>query len=141
MKSINLSSEHQEKLLEMTNKLFPKYRITESYPIRDILLCDQSGNCHHHSSEERKIFVYTATIYGFAISITHWYEFCLNHLSKELFHQLIKSNLRRKKIKSCDLDDLVDYEQELRRQFLDIILIDKHSHIIDYLYEEFKKIK
>lgn len=47
--------------------------------------------------------------------------------------------MRKRKSISHSLADLIDYEQELRRQFLDIILIDKHTHIIDYLYEEFKR--
>lgn len=71
MKSTNLSSKHQEKLLEMSNNLFPKDTMIEGHPVKDILLCDQSGNCHHHSSEDRKVFIYISTTYGFAINIIY----------------------------------------------------------------------
>ena len=116
MQTIELTTEHKEKILEMAKVLFVGQTINNKI-IERVLFSDQRGNCHYHSSEENKIFIYIATNYGFPIDIIHWFEFCLIYVLPKLNCKPIWS------------DNI--YE--------DAVL---HSeHIVDYLYIDFKKLK
>lgn len=112
MKSIELTEEHRSKLLEMCNKLFPEYTL--------ILFDDQSN--YYLENEEILSFCNDNEI----IQI-HWFEFCMTHLAKKIIP----------KVTNYNLDSAYDSLYNVIYQFWET----KHNNIVDYLYEEFKKLK
>lgn len=132
MKSIKLTEEHKSKLLEMCNKLFigDKY---ENFTIQKFLMSDQKGNCHHHSSEKNKQFLYVSIDMGFPLNIIHWFEFCMTHLINALAWENITSDI----VADCQYEEArLKYLLELGKDRPD----PGQYHPIDYLYEEFKKL-
>lgn len=123
MKSITLTQAHQSKLLEMCKILFPEYEI----------ICN-------HQDLENKVFVNHTIGCGFLrypysinelwvlhkkkdeFHVIHWFEFCMTHLAEkilEMFHGTI-----------CYKLNIDAFKNE-----------DSENHPVDYLYNEFKKLK
>jgi hypothetical protein len=117
MKSIELTEEHKTKLLEMCNVLFP----------------EQKPFCIGLNQELNKGWGYSRDfIFGKSDIflddglMIHWFEFCMTHLQNEILRKASKLN------KSDDLN--YDFFSKLTDSWYE-------SHPIDYLYEEFLKLK
>lgn len=102
MTAITLTKEHKSKLLEMCKELFPEWK-SHSLITNEQYISDDTGN-FSESDETFKI---------------HWFEFCVNHLSKKVF--TIENKI------------MAGYEY-----FINNIRYTK-QHPVDYLYKEFKK--
>ena len=111
MKPIELTQEHKSKLLEMCNKLFPQYQEI------DIEIEDNYEGTQDYVQLIKKCKI---TIY------IHWFEFCMTHLQNQILVKASELN------KSDDLE--YDFFSKLTDSWYE-------SHPIDYLYEEFKKLK
>ena len=113
MKNIKLTKEHEFKLLKMCKLLFPEVKI-------------HTGILSNGSQAPEKVLDYPVDLeWGTEwdlpyISVgteeIHWFEFCLIHLSKKL---------------NLDYDD--------GPMIFSILIQNNHEHLIDYLYEIFKK--
>jgi hypothetical protein len=121
MKSIELTKEHKTKLLEMCKALFPEMFVPT---IQD--------NGYINYSETGKTIDYDDRI--------HWFEFCMTHLANKIINTYWKCHLNEKHYKTNLFEELSDF-------YLSTINCDKNIklkqqiHPIDYLYEEFKKLK
>ena len=117
MKAIELTEEQKEKLLEMCKSLFPEYE----------------GIWFHslHSTSLTGYLKTNKTQYcDFEI---HWFEFCMTHLINSLAWKCIKTDI----LADCEYEDArLKYLSELAED-----RVTGQYHPIDYLYEEFKKLK
>ena len=117
MKAIELTKEHKSKLLEMCNNLFIDRNWhfweseTESYPDGMI------GHCN--------TIIWGGKSYE-SVEI-HWFEFCMTHLAFKILPKTTFYNL----------DSAYDSLYNCLYQFWET----KFDNPIDYLYEEFKKLK
>lgn len=115
MKAIELTEEQKSKLLEMCNKLFPEYN--------EIVLTKQKflnfGFKDHGS--------HTSRIGNMSI---HWFEFCFIHIFPKL-NQFYNAHQT-----SYFLYISIGYSKGLKSNEMN-----KFIHPVDYLYEEFKKLK
>lgn len=125
MKSIELTKEHKSKLLEMCNKLFPEYK--------EIILTKQK--CLNFGFKDHGS--YTTKIADMSI---HWFEFCMTHLSNKIINTYWECHLNQKHYKSNLLEEFSDFYLSTIDCNTNIIL-NQQIHPIDYLYEEFKKLK
>lgn len=129
MKSIELTEEHKSKLLEMCEKLFP----------------EQIPFCIGLSQELRKGWGYSREyIFGKVDTfedngiIIHWFEFCMTHLVEKVLNpkdEISKNMMKKLKkfyYKATTYSWFIQNPGE-RECFL--------THPVDYLYEEFKKLK
>jgi hypothetical protein len=130
MKAIKLTEEHKSKLLEMCNKLFPEYgdvQLLKSYCATEY---DATGSPYlrwyipfeHNGKKTTKL-----------IKI-HWFEFCMTHLVEKLIEVIneYESKLSDSKREKFFIEIFEPYE---------LLMSIKDKHPIDYLYEEFKKLK
>ena len=113
MKSIELTEEHKSKLLEMCNKLFPNNKV-DSLQFGTIkFLIDYYERKDPNNSK--------LTFGGWdEVVEIHWFEFCVKILGQKLLDI------------DDDADDYYDFIGECCAAT---------SHPVDYLYEEFKKLK
>ena len=135
MKNIKLTEDHKFKLLEMCVELFREeseinsiqnFRISNDYVLGlsdHTLYCenrDISDNNYDGEEvpEDELLDFYTYPINCFDINI-HWFEFCTITLWNKLYLKL--GNLELKSYYELLLNDLINP--------------------VDYLYEEFKKLK
>ena len=125
MKNIELTKEHKSKLLEMCIKLFPEYqwdfhhhddnKLDKKKPYENFLPGFIFGWKKYENGE-------ISEYYHDAEIFIHWFEFCMTHLSDKLAS--LKEESRLDIIKAADF-----YERN------------EHKHLVNYLYEEFLKIK
>jgi hypothetical protein len=113
MKAIELTEEHKAKLLEMCNKLFPKHCKFEFFT-EDLRFLNEE-------TDEFLTFI-------------HWFEFCMTHLVEKLIEVIneYESKLSDSKREKFFIEIFEPYE---------LLMSIKDKHPIDYLYEEFKKLK
>lgn len=122
MKSLELTEAHKSKLLEMCEKLFPESNWAMS---------TQNGTCGMHAPKESQEFVYEGTNpYNFPISIIHWFEFCLTYLMYRLSYEFCKP----KQNISSDRPIHIELWELNKGDYF-------KKHPVDYLYEEFLKLK
>lgn len=119
MEPIKLTEKHKAKLLEMCKKLFPEYNYNKKTGYGGWTI----GKNYSHSH----LIGYLKNDFNDSIDdpdvYIHWFEFCMTHLTKKL------------DLAFCDIGDLAsslngDTETEMF-----------NLHPIDYLYNEFKKLK
>ena len=120
MKPIELTEEHKSKLLKMCVELFPNNKI--DYIQNDTIKFLTNYYEKKHTNNPKIIFGGWDEILHI-----HWFEFCMTHLAKKLIP----------KVTNYNLDSAYDSLYNVIYQFWE----NKHNHIIDYLYEEFKKLK
>jgi len=121
MTTIQLTEEHKSKLLEMCKVLFPEY--IETYlGVNDYDL-EPDGYIYFIKNKN--------------ITRIHWFEFCMTHLIEKLFN-------------SFEEDDEEFYNRYINNgaSFYGIgvneiifVMLSSQKHPVDYLYEEFKKLK
>jgi hypothetical protein len=114
MKSIELTEEHKSKLLEMCKVLFPEYVI---YPAEDNGFIEgEQWVGDQHMGEDKPVNEFNI----------HWFEFCMTYLQQEML----------------TLGELPNFNNKLDYEFHPILQSSWwESHPVDYLYEEFKKLK
>lgn len=117
MQKLELTKEQKEKLLEMCEKLFPEYEV-RIYPI--------------DSYKPENLFIEfgkkESDTYDFEIS---WFEFVMGELTNKLY-KLFFTAMGEQNI----LWDLL-----VKEGFYSQVLHHKTLHPVDYLYENFKKLK
>ena len=119
MKTIELTTEQKEKFLEMCNKLFPEYK--------EIILTQQKTL----NFRFKQRIGCTSHIANMSI---HWFEFCMTHLINTLAWENITSEI----LADCQYENArLKYLLELAKDRPD----PGQFHPVDYLYEEFKKLK
>ena len=113
MTSIQLTEEHKVKLLEMCKKLFPEYTKIEFHEIYN----NETGNLYFEITNTGNII--------------HWFEFCLLHLSEKIYKTFFKLG-EKDNWYGCHLSWAINsiYTQNTNK-----------VHLVDYLYEEFLKLK
>ena len=120
MKNIELTEEHKSKLLEMCKKLFPEYKYWNLHD-GTCDLCTE--NTLDYSIEEKPEWNSWNRI--------HWFEFCLTYLAPKICdgktYYIFCDKCNFHKINS----------KEFSKEFISKYL----QHPVDYLYEEFKKLK
>ena len=104
MKNIKLTEEHKVKLLEMCERLFSEHK--------NVYLNDDDGFVENRIKISDNHYKTTITM--------HWFEFCVNHLSKKIF------TINNKVM--CGYDYFINNTRFTKK------------HLVDYLYEEFLKI-
>lgn len=118
MKAIELTEEHESKLLEMIKILFPEYLVPTIQPNGYINIAETE-----YSSDY--------------IDLIHWFEFCMTHLVDKIFE-------------SFEEDDEDFYDRYINNgaSFYGVgvseiifVMLNSKKHPVDYLYEEFKKLK
>lgn len=126
MVAIELTEEHKEKLFEMCKKLFPEYKW-------------ENGNFFRKGHLD--IYKWGTEmcpdwpIYSHSI---HWFEFCLTHLAEKVINpkgendSTIRKNFEEFFIHMKSYSWFIQ-DPGLRESFA--------KHPIDYLYEQFKKLK
>lgn len=130
MKSIELTEEHKVKLLEMCKILFPEYFYWE--------LDHHIITAHIKGNDDE---VYEDEPYDIAI---HWFEFCMTHLIVKLSKEFTKQKLSKADYTDNQypnwFSQKVSYHLNPFRneEFEEDILF---IHPVDYLYEEFLKLK
>ena len=141
MKPLELTNKQKDKLLEMTKKLFSEYNNIQFSFYSDEYFSDKwsdtpsFGDILSFSREDIK------TGRNVLINI-HWFEFCMTWLPKALItHKVnkyqpgINIDINFINIDGSMQDDYNELVANvLYEQF-------KMKHPVDYLYEEFKKIK
>ena len=112
MKSIELTEEHKSKLLEMCKVLFPNYPNLE---VRNSMedFCMKQDDCFIELQE--------SGVNSRNDTIIHWFEFCILWLATIIYNKRKTNNF-----------SILEY-----RDFL----CQSVEHPIDFLYEEFKKLK
>lgn len=121
MKSIELTEEHKSKLLEMCKTLFPEDIFSFDNDDGEDGIIDRNfagDNIPH----EKKLSWYNEG------SHFHWFEFCMTYLMYKLSYEFSKIPNAKGKPIHIELWELNkgDYFKK---------------HPVDYLYEEFKKLK
>jgi hypothetical protein len=130
MKPLALTEKHKSKLLEMCKTLFPEYKEikftfnTDEYFTDNWSDTPNFGNILSFSDDTIKT--------GRCILINiHWFEFCLLHLSEKIYKTFFKLG---------EKDNW--YGSHLNWAINTMYTKKPHKiHLIDYLYEEFKKLK
>lgn len=154
MNPIQLTPEHKTKLLEMCSKLFPEYNLKiykkdfEKLP----------GDFRYSKYKPQKptwIIGYNGVVYlqlfyeyfedmSYEIIEIHWFEFCLTHLIVKLANEftnqkLSKSDYTNNQYPNWFSEKLVYHLNPFRNEEFEEDV--EFIHPIDYLYEEFKKLK
>jgi len=120
MKCIELTEERKSTLLEMCKVLFSEYKYYGWSELYDGSKSDLIGIMFYKED-------------GTVINI-HWFEFCMTHLINALAWENIKTDI----LADCEYEDArLKYLLELAKDRSD----PGQYHPIDYLYEEFKKLK
>lgn len=138
MKPLDLTEEQKDKILEMCKVLFPKDEFSWEYEMygRELKQDFNDVLCVQHTLEKpKKGWDNELTKYKF-FNI-HWFEFCMTHLAEKIIatYVVTKNNL---KIYKRTLND------DLSKFYLESLLFSRGSvktHPVDYLYEEFKKLR
>jgi len=119
MKPIKLTEKQKKHLLEMCKKLFPEYT--------DIDIRDYNDECFPISKQDAPcIFFWTNQKY----EVFHWYEFCINELLLRLYQV------------ENDTFGISDAHTKAYIKEIGVMIFYQYKkHIIDYLYEEFKKLR
>ena len=132
MKSIQLTEKHKSKLLEMCKELFPEYVI---YPAdNDGFIEGEQWVGDQNMGEDRPVNEFNI----------HWFEFCMTHLIVKLSKEFTKQKLSEADYTDNQypnwFSEKVSYHLNPFRneEFEEDILF---IHPVDYLYEEFKKLK
>lgn len=124
MKPIELTEEHKDKLLEMCKVLFPELQkeaydnTVEYYGNKEEADVNYGGfyiTGDNHIQCSYPIDSSDDSFHEHLIESIHWFEFCMTHLQKKI---------------------LKWGAEELGSE-----AIDGNIHLVDYLYEEFKKLK
>lgn len=121
MKSIELTEEHKSKLLEMCKELFPEYKF--------ISFKDES-HLGAYEFEFNNICLSKKSLDLFDIELNvHWFEFCMTHLARKIGNS---SRLFDNPVEDAGdmLADMV-FKQEWFNKY----------HPVNYLYEQFKRLK
>ena len=120
MKNIEINEKQKENLLKMCKVLFPEYVI---YPAdNDGFIEGEQWVGDQNMGEDRPVNEFNI----------HWFEFCMTHLIEKLL--FINSNN----------DIFVENSFNKLSLFKGIIFDEdenQNKHPVDYLYEEFKKLK
>jgi len=133
MTSIELTEEHKVKLLEMCKVLFPESRYWWEYEMygralkqdfNDVLAVAETLNPPINIGTKEKPWMQTTSYYNI-----HWFEFCLLHLSEKIYKSFFKLG-EEDNWYGCHLNWAINsmYTQNTNK-----------VHLVDYLYEEFKK--
>jgi hypothetical protein len=127
MKNIELTEEHKSKLLEMCKELFPTYNFEfmrgkdefgfDIYDYFTFYLIEDYENNEWYKSK----------------TDIHWFEFCITKIVNELSWKNIKTDI----LADCEYED---FRMKLITNIFKDKLTTEKFHIIDYLYEEFKKL-
>lgn len=118
MKNIELTEEHKSKLLEMCKELFPEYKYFGWSELYDGSKSELIGIMFYKENVE-------------ALNI-HWFEFCITKLSYKIFDS--------SKYPSKNAgDDTVQYLCDMMDR--QTWYTKEAYHPVDYLYEEFLKLK
>ena len=112
MKPIELTEEHKSKLLEMCKVLFPEY----NWYIGFKTFYEQNGEGPYEEINLGYLHLLSFDILKYPPIYIHWFEFCMTHLAEKVFIQD---------------ESLNDY----------LLTFNVSKHPVDYLYEEFKKLK
>lgn len=126
MKQIELTKDHKSKLLEMCKELFPKYTIIPDNPNPNFLTISWFTNLGYFinlMNDETK-----------ENTLIHWFEFVMTHLCDK-----IASNLTNEMC--TGMPQYYNKSEKLDWNSQSLISMLKECHPIDYLYEEFKKLK
>lgn len=113
MKQIELTEEHKSKLLEMCKDLFPEYKYWNLHDGTCDLCTENTLDFH---KDEKPSWNSWYRI--------NWFEFCMIYLVNKIFHN------------SMQYSYITEQHESLIKG-----LLRKDLHPIDYLYEEFKKLK
>ena len=137
MKNIELTEEHKSKLLEMCKILFPEYTTIPNDKNPKFLTINwftkQGYFIHLMDDDDLK-----------ENKMIHWLEFCMTHLIVKLSKEFTKQKLSEADYTDNQypnwFSEKVSYHLNPFRneEFEEDILF---IHPVDYLYEEFKKLK
>lgn len=125
MKPLTLTEEHKTKLLKMCQTLFPNYEFySNHHDLENSIYISQGKYCGflHYPDSLNELWIVHKKKDEF--EVIHWFEFCwiiLNKLSSKITPMQTKHHI----------------------EMLGIVCFNKSSlqHPVDYLYEEFKKLK
>jgi hypothetical protein len=135
MTPIKLTTEQENKLLEMCKALFPKH--FEYY------MSDERGTCKSYNYPWSRDYVLFTDRMGFTTMIMHWFEFCMTQLVEKILNPNPEKPLRglQRKFKDFFWETNIYWEKnQASLENNDDSQNDK-KHPIDYLYDEFKKLK
>ncbi len=129
---------HSQKLLEMCKYFFPKTNNPmDNYVIIHKQTCDiclkeyvLKGILFKEYEEEDEMLSYITISNGDRI---HWFEFCIIHLSDKIFSNLT-NEMCTGMPQYYSKQERIDWNKQ------SLITMISNYHIIDYLYEEFKKL-
>lgn len=124
MKNIELTEEHKSKLLEMCKVLFPEDEFTFDNDFGDDGFIDRNFLGENKSN----------LMWEDDGSHFHWFEFCITEIVNELSWKNIKTDI----LADCEYED---FRMKLITNIFKDKLTTEKFHIVDYLYEEFKKLK
>lgn len=115
IKSIELSKDRKSKLLEMCKTLFPNY-VWSTNQIglgyeNYVIASEWHNQAYNEIQQYNSIIPLPKTLFSI-----HWFEFCLTHLSKRLLNP----------------NDFMFYQTTGNFNYL---------HPVDYLYQQFIKLK
>lgn len=111
MESLKLTKEQENKLLEMAEKLFPEY------------FFDEEGEDYYIDEDGIINFLIPIKENEYKCGEIHWFEFCMTYLAEKIIPAF------------CDMEKM--YSGIMGNDESDCF----KKHPIDYLYEEFKKLK
>ena len=135
MKSLSLSRDQKDRLLEMCVKLFPKYKIIElkdadcgfggTPHIDGTPYCGDGFDCYVGFSE--------MDVPRDDYTVIHWFEFCMTHLAIKAIPKFEKD--------STEDDDRNDFDYDYSFMCNGFLYHKMELHPVDYLYKEFKNLK
>ena len=117
MKPLGLTEEQKEKLLEMCNKLFPEYKFSWEYDMYGRALKQDFNDVLCIFTKEKAFNI-------------HWFEFCMIWLVVKL-----RSFSKIQEHTPTQLMDFYNFYWDVSNYRMTQV------HPVDYLYEQFKKIK
>lgn len=131
MKPIELTEEHKNKLLEMCKALFPELENLEVRDSMEDFCLPFEHICIEYGRNKKLVII-------------HWFEFCMTELSHKILFKLC-NNFEH--VGTADLE--IETTMEWNNNLFDTTLFHKCNpsrnerawHPIDYLYQEFKKLK
>ena len=136
---IKLTEKHKSKLLEMCNTLFPEYKRIE---IRDYQI-DIDRNDYNPVFVD--LYKGELTV-PFDIYSIHWFEFCMTYLIRKIDHSYSEKILKPLEKKAI-IEGYPENWLEIwnKRPWIKLWSLTNSGnykkHPIDYLYDEFKKLK
>lgn len=131
MKNIELTEDHKSKLLEMCFKLLDDNQFFTEFRFLPVI----KTGFFNKSSIDINFIQWINQTNGNIINI-HWFEFCVNCLSRKLYLKLDKR--KRAHFLFNNTKGIVIYhEHSIFNNYY--LYFEKEYHLIDYLYEVFKK--